>query len=47
VIGQLEREGLAAILCESDLTHSREMLDVVFTIDRGTIRAPAAGGTAP
>ena len=37
VIGQLKREGLAAILCESDLTHSREMLDVVFTIDRGAI----------
>lgn len=37
VIGQLKREGLAAVLCESDLTHSREMLDVVFPIDRGTI----------
>jgi|SRR5438128_575061 len=37
VIGQLKREGLAAVLCESDLTHSREMLDVVFTIDRGAV----------
>jgi len=43
VIGQLKREGLAAILCESDLTHSREMLDVVFTIDRGAI-LPRPGG---
>ena len=30
VIAQLKREGIAAVLCESDLTHSREMLDVVF-----------------
>ena len=43
VIGQLKREGLAAILCESDLTHSREMLDVVFTIYRGAI-LPRPGG---
>jgi branched-chain amino acid transport system ATP-binding protein len=47
VIGQLKREGLAALLCESDLTHSREMLDVVFTIDRGTVGMPAAAGNTP
>ena len=45
VIGQLKGEGLAAVLCESDLTHSREMLDVVFPIDRGTVGAPAAGAS--
>jgi branched-chain amino acid transport system ATP-binding protein len=46
VIGQLKREGLAAVLCESDLTHTREMLDVVFPIDRGTVGAPAAGASS-
>jgi branched-chain amino acid transport system ATP-binding protein len=44
VIGQLKREGLAAVLCESDLTHSREMLDVVFTIDRGAVAPPQTAG---
>lgn len=43
VIVQLKREGIAAVLCESDLTHSREMLDVVFPIDRGTIGAALPG----
>ena len=43
VIAQLKREGIAAVLCESDLTHSREMLDVVFPIDRGTIGAALPG----
>jgi branched-chain amino acid transport system ATP-binding protein len=44
VIRQLKGEGLAAVLCESDLSHSREMLDVVFTIDRGAVSGPAPGG---
>jgi branched-chain amino acid transport system ATP-binding protein len=41
VIGQLKKEGLSVIISESDLSHSREMLDVVFAIDRGEIREAA------
>jgi branched-chain amino acid transport system ATP-binding protein len=37
VIAQLKHEGLSIILSESDLSHSREMLDIVFAIDRGEI----------
>src|SRR5262245_61500181 len=37
VIAQLKQEGLSIILSESDLSHSREMLDIVFAIDRGEI----------
>lgn len=38
VISQLKQEGLSVIISESDLSHSREMLDLVFAIDRGEIR---------
>jgi branched-chain amino acid transport system ATP-binding protein len=41
VIAQLKQEGVSVILSESDLSHSREMLDVVFAIDRGEIRQAA------
>ena len=41
VIGQLKSQGLSVIISESDLSHSREMLDVVFAIDRGEVRAVA------
>lgn len=41
VIGQLKTEGLSVIISESDLSHSREMLDMVFTIDRGEVRQSA------
>jgi branched-chain amino acid transport system ATP-binding protein len=41
VIGQLKKEGLSVIISESDLSHSEEMLDVVFVIDRGEIREAA------
>jgi branched-chain amino acid transport system ATP-binding protein len=37
VISLLKREGLCVLLSESDLTHSRELLDSVFRIDRGAI----------
>jgi branched-chain amino acid transport system ATP-binding protein len=37
VIALLKREGLAVVLSESDLSHSREMLDAVYTIDRGAV----------
>jgi branched-chain amino acid transport system ATP-binding protein len=44
VIALLKREGLCVVLSESDLTHSRELLDVVFRIDRGAVTrtTPAA-----
>jgi branched-chain amino acid transport system ATP-binding protein len=53
VVALLRSEGLAVILSESDLSHSRKLLDAVFTIDRGEVKraaeepsrpAPRAGG---
>ena len=41
VIGQLKAEGLSVIISESDLSHSRDMLDMVFAIDRGEVREAA------
>jgi branched-chain amino acid transport system ATP-binding protein len=41
VIGQLKKEGLSVIISESDLSHSEEMLDMVYVIDRGEIRQAA------
>ena len=40
VIGQLRSEGLSVLLSESDLSHSRKLLDAVFTIDRGQVSGP-------
>jgi branched-chain amino acid transport system ATP-binding protein len=37
VIGRLKKEGLSVILSESDLTHSSDMLDSVYLIDRGAV----------
>jgi branched-chain amino acid transport system ATP-binding protein len=37
VIAGLKQKGLSIILTESDLSHSEEMLDVVYTIDRGQV----------
>jgi branched-chain amino acid transport system ATP-binding protein len=39
VIGALKHEGLSILLTESDLSHSREMLDTLYTIDRGEVNA--------
>jgi branched-chain amino acid transport system ATP-binding protein len=39
VIAALKHEGLSILLTESDLSHSREMLDALYTIDRGEISA--------
>ncbi len=39
VIGGLRQEGLSILLTESDLSHSREMLDNLYVIDRGEVRA--------
>ena len=42
VVGRLrDAQQLSVVVAESDLSHSREMLDAVFTIDRGAV-APAA-----
>jgi branched-chain amino acid transport system ATP-binding protein len=37
VVASLRSEGLSVVLSESDLSHSRGMLDVVFHIDRGQV----------
>ena len=37
VISGLKQRGLSIVLTESDLSHSREMLDMVYTIDRGQV----------
>jgi branched-chain amino acid transport system ATP-binding protein len=39
VIGRLKQEGLSVVLSESDLSHSSDMLDSVFLIDRGEVVA--------
>ncbi|HWE19348.1 MAG TPA: ATP-binding cassette domain-containing protein [Hyphomicrobiaceae bacterium] len=39
VIAGLRKSGLSVILSESSLTHAHDLLDRVFTIDRGTVRA--------
>jgi branched-chain amino acid transport system ATP-binding protein len=40
VVGQLRTEGISVLLSESDLSHSRKLLDVVYQIDRGQVRGP-------
>jgi branched-chain amino acid transport system ATP-binding protein len=37
VIASLKHEGLSILLTESDLSHSKEMLDALFIIDRGKV----------
>ena len=37
VISGLKSQGLSVILTESDLSHSQEILDMVYTIDRGEV----------
>ncbi|NIO41424.1 MAG: ATP-binding cassette domain-containing protein [Burkholderiales bacterium] len=37
VIGGLREEGVAIVLTESGLTHSRQLLDRVYTVDRGQV----------
>jgi branched-chain amino acid transport system ATP-binding protein len=41
VVAMLRTEGLSVILSESDLSHSRKLLDVVYTIDRGRVTRAA------
>ena len=47
VVGALRSEGCAVLLSESDLSHSRRLLDVVFPIDRGEVGAPVAADPRP
>jgi branched-chain amino acid transport system ATP-binding protein len=42
VVALLRDEGRSVILSESDLSHSRSLLDVVFQIDRGQVAPPRA-----
>ena len=37
VVFQLKQQGLSVILSKSDLSHSKGMVDVLFTIDRGEV----------
>ena len=37
VIAGLKQRGLSIVLTESDLSHSREMLDLIYSIDRGQV----------
>ena len=39
VIGKLRSEGLCVILSESDATHSSDLVDQVFHIERGVVTA--------
>jgi branched-chain amino acid transport system ATP-binding protein len=40
VVGQLRTEGISVLLSESDLSHSKQLIDVVYRIDRGQVRGP-------
>jgi len=41
VIARLKDAGLTVILAESSASHTRELLDLTFSIDRGAVRAGA------
>ncbi len=47
VVALLRSEGLSVVLSESDLSHSRKLLDVVFTIDRGEVTRAAGEPSRP
>jgi branched-chain amino acid transport system ATP-binding protein len=42
VVSMLRTEGLSVILSESDLSHSRRLIDVVYHIDRGQVTRAVA-----
>ena len=42
VVATLRSEGLSVVLSESDLSHSRRLLDTVYHIDRGQVTRAAA-----
>jgi branched-chain amino acid transport system ATP-binding protein len=37
VISSLKQRGLSIVLTESDLSHSRDLLDMIYSIDRGQV----------
>lgn len=39
IIARLRTEGIAIVLTESGLSHSRELLDRVYMVDRGEVSA--------
>ena len=43
VVARLKEEGLAVLLSESDYTHSLDLLDQLFVIERGVVEARPAG----
>ena len=43
VVARLKGEGLSVVLSESDLSHSRALLDLVFRIDRGAVDVMPGG----
>jgi branched-chain amino acid transport system ATP-binding protein len=43
VVAALRREGVSVLLSESDLSHSRKLIDAVFHIDRGQITRAVDG----
>jgi len=43
LVALLKAEGLSVILAESDASHASRLLDVVFHIDRGTVRRAGEG----
>jgi len=43
VVARLKEEGLAVLLSESDYTHSVDLLDQLFVIERGVVEARPAG----
>ncbi len=43
VVFQLKRQGLSVILSKSDLSHSKGMVDVLFSIDRGEVSGANRG----
>jgi branched-chain amino acid transport system ATP-binding protein len=47
VVARLKGEGLSVILSESDLSHSRDLLDVVFRIDRGAVAREGDAAVTP
>jgi len=48
VVAQLRQQGLSVLLAQSNLSHSEEMLDVLFSIDRGEVtQIPSARCNSP
>jgi branched-chain amino acid transport system ATP-binding protein len=43
VVARLKEEGLSVLLSESDYTHSADLLDHLFVIERGVVAAKADG----